>query len=203
MLYRLLRICMDKGMAIWDWVRTLTWSWQLGGREGYGLWWPESGEVIYHRVSRQTAASHYCYGHSTIISPSPSPAQQGNFHILSARKDVLASFLRRSHLYIFRFPPNAVHLLNDFIKERTFSVESFDDHWGRRGFDSLLMRLLPGDAGIWAGWKLYILATERRWDPIKLYQSKDTTQRHIDIGYSVSGYAKIFYLLSYPIERYE
>ena len=24
----------------------------------------------------------------------------------------------RSHLYIFRFPPNAVHLLNDFIKER-------------------------------------------------------------------------------------
>ena len=182
--------------------RTLTWSWQLGGREGYGLWWPEgSGEVIYHRVSRQTAASHYCYGHSTIISPSQPSKAIFTFYLPEKMCSLPSS--ARSHLYIFRFPPNAVHLLNDFIKERTFSVESFDDHWGRRGFDSLLMRLLPGDAGIWAGWKLYILATERRWDPIKLYQSKDTTQRHIDIGYSVSGYAKIFYLLSYPIERYE
>ena len=158
---------------------TLTWSWQLGGKEGYGLWWPESGEVIYHRVSRQTAASHYCYGHSTIISPSQPSIQQGRqfSHFICQKRCVLPSAADPICTFL-DVPPNAVHLLNDFIKERTFSVESFVDHWGRRGFDSLLMRLLPGDAGIWAGWKLYILVAERRWDPIKLYQSRDTTHWH-------------------------
>ena len=116
-------------MPLWlgleeDEFRTLTWSWQLGGREGYGLWWPESGEVIYHRVSRQTAASHYCYGHSTIISPSQPSIQQGRqfSHFICQKRCVLPSAADPICTFL-DVPPNAVHLLNGFIKERTFSVE--------------------------------------------------------------------------------
>ena len=193
-------------MPLWlgleeDEFRTLTWSWQLGGREGYGLWWPESGEVIYHRVSRQTAASHYCYGHSTIISPSQPSIQQGRqfSHFICQKRCVLPSAADPICTFL-DVPPNAVHLLNDFIKERTFSVESFVDHWGRRGFDSLLMWLLPETPGFEPDENCTFWWP--RGDGIPLNFINPET-RHIDIGYYVSGYAKIFYLLSYPIEHYE
>ena len=56
-------------------------------------------------------------------SQPPSPAARQFSHFICQKRCVLPSAADPICTFLDVPPPNAVHLLNDFIKERTFSVE--------------------------------------------------------------------------------